>query len=77
VDYEDAVLLDDVVLDYKKMVNELQREYHLPTKRFYVCQFLWHQWMNCGYETQGLRATTPVVATCVPPVVSRQSNIIM
>jgi len=39
VDYEDAVLLDDVALDYWKTVNELQREYHLLIKHFHVSSF--------------------------------------
>ena len=39
VDYEDSVLLDDVALDYWKMVNELQREYHLLIKQFHVSSF--------------------------------------
>jgi len=37
--YEDAVLLDDVALDYWKMVNELQREYYLSAKRFHISSF--------------------------------------
>jgi succinate-acetate transporter protein len=39
VDYEDALLLDDVALDYWKMVNELQREYYLSAKRFHISSF--------------------------------------